>query len=284
MQEEESNSAAWGIPASELEVDRKEIRDSMSIEQFSSVDQVHAHALKTLTALQQYDTFMESIDTLAVLGCGKEGLDLEWWATRTTRDEEDPLPLNIKCTGIDVVDKCKVSKKYDNVVYRKHEYFEKDQPVNDEFDVVWAHNVFHRSVDPLRTLGHWWRMTAPGGMLAMVVPHYTNFEFNKVAFEQPSYSYFNHTMVSLIYMLAVNGWDCASGFFKKVPGDPWISAVVYKSSQEPRDPRTTSWYDLVDAKLLPQTADKSIKKHGFLVQQDLVLLWLDKNLTWLGHE
>lgn len=253
------------------------------IQQFSSVEQAHEHALITLHALQQYDTFMESIDTLAVLGCGKEGLDLEWWATRTTRDD-DPLPLNIKCVGIDTIDTCKAAKKYNNAVYRKHDYFEKAPTIKDEFDVVWAHNLFQYSLNPIQTLGYWWEMAAPGGMLAMVVPHFTNFEFNKVSFEQPSYCYYNHTMVSLIYMLALNGWDCAAGFFKKVPGDPWVSAVVYKSEQKARNPKTTSWYDLAGSGLLPDTACKSIKRYGYLRQQDLVLPWLDKNLTWMGHE
>ena len=85
-------------------------------------------------------------------------------------------------------------------------------------------------------------------------------------------------------MLALTGWDCRSGFFKKTPTDPWLHAVVYKSDQEPRDPKTTRWYDLVDAGLLPDTADKSIQKKGFLDQRDLVLPWLDKNLIWLGQQ
>ena len=55
--------------------------------------QSHAHSQQTLNALYEYDDFMESIATMVDLGCGT-GLDLEWWATRTTRDD-NPQPLNI---------------------------------------------------------------------------------------------------------------------------------------------------------------------------------------------
>lgn len=84
-------------------------------------------------------------------------------------------------------------------------------------------------------------------------------------------------------MLAVTGWDCASGFFRKPANEPWLSAVVYRSDTEPMDPKT-SWYKLVDTGLLPKSAEISINKHGYLDQQDLVLPWLDKNLYWYGQQ
>ena len=69
--------------------------------QFSSAQESHDHSLETLNHLYNYDDFMLSIDSLCDIGCGINGLDLEWWASRTTRDDENPEPLNIKCTGID---------------------------------------------------------------------------------------------------------------------------------------------------------------------------------------
>ena len=67
---------------------------------FRNAEESHAHSLQTLQILEQYADFLESVGTVADMGCG-EGLDLEWWATRTTQ-EDNPQPLNIKCTGIDL--------------------------------------------------------------------------------------------------------------------------------------------------------------------------------------
>lgn len=254
----------------------------MSIQQFSSEKDSHQHSLELLNLLQSYDTFMESIDTVAVLGCGKEGLDLEWWATRTTRDD-DPVPLNIKCTGVDSIESCKAAFTYNNASYYKHDV-EEPFTSSKTHDVIYAHNVFQRCLNPIQTLVNWKEVSTPGGMLAMAVPHYTNFEYNKAAFVTPDYCYYNHTMTSLIYMLAVAGWNCKEGFFRKLPGDPWISVVVYNTGEPARDPKKTRWYDLLETDLLPETAKKSIMKYGYLRQQDLTLQWLDKNFIWMGNE
>jgi hypothetical protein len=85
-------------------------------------------------------------------------------------------------------------------------------------------------------------------------------------------------------MLAVSGWDCANGHFKKEPNSPWLHAVVYKSKHQPMDPRKTSWYDLSDKGLLPESAVKSIFRYGYLRQQDLVLSWIDHSLSWMGQQ
>jgi len=85
-------------------------------------------------------------------------------------------------------------------------------------------------------------------------------------------------------MLAVNGWDCRDGFFKKDANDPWLHAIVYKSEVAPMDPLTTNWYKLMEKQLLPETADASILKYGILRQRDLVLPWLDKSNTWMAQQ
>ena len=79
-------------------------------------------------------------------------------------------------------------------------------------------------------------------------------------------------------MLAVTGRDCAGGFFRKLAEDPWLHAMVYRSDQEPRDPRTTTWYELADSGLLPESAVRGIMKRGYLRQRDLTLPWIDKSL------
>jgi len=54
---------------------------------------------------------------------------------------------------------------------------------------------------------------------------------------------------------------------------------VYRSTVEPQDPRTTTWYQLADQGLLPDSAVAGIQRHGYLRQQDLVLPWLDRSLA-----
>jgi SAM-dependent methyltransferase len=241
-------------------------------------------SLDILNALQEYDEFMESIDTLVDLGCG-DGADTEWWATRMTR-EDVPKPLNIKCTGIDLIDQIFPPRKYKNVFYQQTD-FEKDiiVPSSDKkFDVLWCHDAFQYCVDPIGTLSRWRNITNNGGMLVIAVPTSITVHHRQLAFTQQSGCYYHHTMVSLIHMLAVTGWDCNAGFFLQKPNDPWIRAVVYKSGHEPLDPKTANWHQLRELDLLPQSAAESVNAHNYLRQQDLVLPWLDRNLIWMGQQ
>jgi hypothetical protein len=148
--------------------------------------------------------------------------------------------------------------------------------------VLWCHNAFQYAIDPIGTLSRWWHIASDGAMLAIVVPQTTNYQARQQVFSQPNGVYYHHTVVSLIHMLAVAGWDCKSGFFKKESNDPWLHAVVYKSSHEPMNPKTTTWYELVDKRLLPESADACINRHGELRQQELMVPWLNKSLTHFG--
>lgn len=237
----------------------------------------HAHSLETLTALYEYDDFMQSIGIMADMGYGN-GYDLEWWATRTTRDDT-PKPLNIKCYGIDRNEHNRRIGSLPNVSYI-HQDFEQEIVTGPrkKFDVIYCHDSFQYAVNPLQTLRHWYHAISDGGMLVLVLPQTTNLEYNRQKFEQRDGVYFHWTMVSVMHALAVSGFDCSSGFFLKKVQDPWIHAVVYKSQHEPLDLQVTRWYDLVDRQLLPVSAVDSIKRWGFLRQQDLLLPWLDRML------
>jgi len=250
---------------------------------FRNHDESHAHSLQTLDTLFEYDDFMESIGTLVDLGCGS-GLDLEWWATRTTRDDI-PIPLNIRCTGIDQGPAPAVVRKYANIVYNILD-FESTEKMSkkSKFDVLWCHDDFQYCVNPLATLAKWNHIAEDGGMLIMAVPQTTNIDIRQLSFVQPSGCYYHHTVVSLIHMLAVNGWDCKSGFFLKKPNDDFVHVIAYKSDHAPMDPKTTTWYELAEKNLLPETAAASVQRHGYVRQQDLVLAWIDKSLSWLGQQ
>lgn len=250
---------------------------------FRNPEDSHQHSLQTLNWLYEYDDFMASIDTLLDIGCGA-GLDLEWWATRTTRDEK-PMPLNINCTGLDMLPELPMARKYKNITYQCTNFEQQIfTPKKKKYDVLWCHDAFQYAINPLGTLSQWWDIAAPGAMLALILPQTTNIEQRQLSFNQPSGCYYHHSVVSLIHMLAVSGWDCAAGFFHKNPTDPWLHAVVYKSEHKPMDPKTTSWYQLADLALLPDTAVASVNRHGYVVQNDLVLPWLDKSLTWFGQQ
>jgi SAM-dependent methyltransferase len=249
---------------------------------FKNAQESHEHSLETLNQLYQYDDFMASLKTMVDLGCG-EGHDLEWWSTLTTRDD-DATPLNIKCTGVDLIDNVPAAKKYANTTYHKGSFEDTLYPPPEKFDVLWCHNSFQYALNPLKTLANWHDIASPGGMLALVVPQTTNIHRRDLDFSQVDGVYHHHTIVSLIHMLAVTGWDCKGGFFKKSATDNWLYAVVYKSSHAPMDPATTRWYDLVEKGLLPDSADKSINAKGFLEQKDLIVPWLDKSLSWLGQQ
>jgi SAM-dependent methyltransferase len=248
---------------------------------FRNAEESHAHSLKTLNALYEYDDFMASIGTVVDLGCGV-GMDLEWWATRTTRDET-PQPLNIDCIGVDQLPQLTVAKKYPNITFQSVDFETTIIPKKKKlFDVLWCHDAFQYALNPIETLSRWWHIASDGAMLAIVVPQTTNFQARQQVFSQSNGVYYHHTLVSLIHMLAVAGWDCRSGFFKKNLTDTWLHAVVYKSTHEPMNPKTTSWYELADRKLLPESADSCIKRHGELRQQELIVPWLDKSLMHLG--
>jgi ubiquinone/menaquinone biosynthesis C-methylase UbiE len=240
-------------------------------------------AEKFFNAIYEYDDFMAGIKTLVDLGCG-EGNDLAWWATRTTRDES-PKPLNIRCLGVDQVSSLPIARKYPNITFRSCDFENLTYiPNTTQYDILWCNNAFQYCINPLQTLANWYHLASDSGMLALIVPQTTNIVHNKLAFVQPEGSYYHYTLVNLIHMLAVTGWDCRSGFFLKDPADPWIYCAVYKSKQLPKDIKKTTWYDLVESKLLPETADKSILAHGYLRQQDLIIPWLDHGLRCMDKQ
>ena len=200
---------------------------------------------------------------------------MQWWATRTTRELGNPRPLNIKCTGVDLPEMCPA--RHPNITYRSRD-FETDMDLpNKRYDLLWCHDSFQYVQDPYHTLLRWRERTGKGGMLCLIVPQTTNFAHNRQQFELQSGCFYHWTLVSLIRMLAITGWDCRAGFFRKTPDDPWIHAVVYKSSNDPV-PAKSTWYELADHGLLPESAQAGINRHGYLRQQDLILPWIDKSL------
>lgn len=239
----------------------------------------YKHSLETLDLLEGYSTFMESIGTMLDIGCGK-GYDLNWWATRTLEDDSGrDIPLNIKCTGIDIKNVFDTNGLGHHNITVLEDDMEDSKLKHNSFDVIHAHNVLHYAINPLQTLGHWYDLCRDNGMLIVSVPESTMFERNTIVADQHSHDYYHWSLVSLIHMLAVNGWDCRDGFFKKERNDPWIHAVVYKQPEFKKlDYRTTTWFDLAELNLLPESAVDSLNQWNFVRQQDLKLEWLNKRI------
>jgi 2-polyprenyl-3-methyl-5-hydroxy-6-metoxy-1,4-benzoquinol methylase len=182
--------------------------------QFGSPEASHRHSLQTLETLYQFDDFMLSIENVIDMGCG-QGLDMLWWATRTTRDT-NARPLNIRCMGIDLHGSCGATNQHRYVSYMPQDF---EQPIRvhkRRFDVIWCHDAFQHVQDPFRTLRQWRDICTPGAMLALTVAQTTNLDLNREQFEQADGCYWHWTLVNLIHVLAVSGWNCAQGFFQKI--------------------------------------------------------------------
>jgi ubiquinone/menaquinone biosynthesis C-methylase UbiE len=239
----------------------------------------HEHNLETLALLEQYTSFMESVGTVLDVGSGN-GYDLNWWATRTVEDDTgQDIPLNIKCTGIDIKNQFD-KNAFDHLnITTVEDNMEDSKLQHNSFDVIHAQNILHHAINPLATLGHWWDLARDNAMLIVTVPESTTIERTKVIADQYSNEYYHWSLVSLIHMLAVNGWDCRDAFFKKERNNPWIHAVVYKKPKfEKLDYRTTTWFDLAELNMLPESAVESLNQWNFVRQQDLQVQWLNKRV------
>jgi hypothetical protein len=120
-------------------------------------------------------------------------------------------------------------------------------------------------------------------MLVLSIPQHSGVADNKYYSRTHSGCFYNFTPTSLIYMLAVNGFDCKDAYLLKAFNDPWIHIAVYKSDIPPMDATTTSWYDLLDTGLLNPTIVDSITHYGYLRQEDILYPWLDKENYFIDY-
>jgi 2-polyprenyl-3-methyl-5-hydroxy-6-metoxy-1,4-benzoquinol methylase len=243
---------------------------------FGSPQEKHKHSFKNvLSYMYEYDDFMDSVGRVIDLGCDVEATNMLWWANATTRDKTK-TSLGIKCVGVNTFKKLNV--KHSSISYQNHD-IESLNRVKKTFDIIWCYDQLQYLLNPYQALSNWWHIANKDAMLVLAVPQTVNTEYHIQEYNLSLGHKYHYTMPQLIYMLAVSGWDCRSGFFKKTPGDPWLYAIVYKSNVEPMDPKETNIYKLVEeTELLPQCAVDGIHKYGKLRQRDLVLPWLDKNL------
>lgn len=246
--------------------------------QFKNAQESHNHSKKVLDILHGYDSFLDSIERVADFGCGI-GLDAKWWATLETRDDP-PEPRNYITYAVDrnlsSVDS--ELRKLPNV-----HLFEEDFDINGPVlpgpvDFIWCHDTFQYIVNPVITLRAWNEQLNVNGMMVLMFPQATHYAYNRLQTHSYNFCYYNHNIVNLMYMLAVNGFDCRDAYFYKEQNDNWLYAAVYKSDIPPMDPKTTSWYTLAEKNLLSDSVIESLNKYGYVKQDEIVTSWLDKDV------
>jgi SAM-dependent methyltransferase len=243
---------------------------------FKNAYESHDHSRGILDLIYGYDSFLDSLSVVADFGCG-DGFDSEWWATLETRDDP-PEPRNYLVYAIDK----DTSKIDDSLRARKNVRvieadFEDDHVIPRSCDLLWAHDSFHYSTTPLQTLKLWNQQMTTNGMLMMSIPQNVHYQYNRLQNNSHSGQYYNYNIVTLMYMLAVNGFDCRDAYFYRNTNDPWLYAAVYKSHIAPMNPKTTSWHDLAELGLINDSVIRSINIHGFVKQDDIITTWLDKD-------
>lgn len=243
--------------------------------QFSNSHVSHEHSLEILSLLYGYDSFLDSLTVIGDMGCGA-GLDAAWWATLETRDDP-PEPRNYRVYAVDrTLDKIDDDIRAIKNIRWIEGNFEEYGLLPELLDLVWAHNTFQFVTNPLHTLSVWNRQMNTNGMLVMALPQTINYIYNRLTFRTHNYCYYNYNISNLVYMLAVNGFDCRDAYFYKNAETDWIYLAVYKA-ENAMDPSTTSWFDLADKKLLHPSVVDSLNRYGHVRQEDIFYPWLDKD-------
>jgi SAM-dependent methyltransferase len=224
--------------------------------------------------LYQYDTFLDSIKLIADMGCGP-GLDVEWWATLMTRDDP-PEPHNYTVYAVDrnikqIEPEILVNK---NIIPIEGDFEQRLIPR--EVDLIWSHDSFQYAVNPIGTLRTWNETMNVNGMLVLNVPLAQTYSYDRIQTRSFSGCYYNHNICTLMYMLAVNGFDCRDCYVYTAANYGWIHLAVYKS-MAPMDPASTTWFDLADKNLVNDSVMASLNKYGHVRQEELIFTWLDKD-------
>ena len=145
-------------------------------------------------------------------------------------------------------------------------------------DVIWCHDAFQYAINPLETLKLFNQQLNVNGLLYLGIPTLTNQQYQRWQSVSRNGEFYNYTFLSLVYMLAVNGFDCKDAYFRKQQDDPWLHAAVFKTNQEPLDPASTTWFDLAELGLINDSLANSVRQFGHVREQDALYPWLDKAL------
>ena len=243
--------------------------------------QLDRHSLKILNQIREYDSFLDSLKTIADMGCGA-GEDIAWFATLETRDDP-PRPYNYNCFAVD--NNPRQLQQIPNLknIRKIERNFNETNLFPVTIDLMLSHDSLQYSPNPLQTLKNWNEMMTPDGMLIISLQQTSGVENNRYYSRTSSGCYYHYTPTNLLYMLAVNGFDCNDAYLLKQFNDPWIHIAVYKSGVAPMNPETTTWVDLAEKNLLNLSVVKSIHKNGYVRQEEIVYPWLDRENYFVDY-
>lgn len=227
------------------------------------------HSLNFLNQIYQYPEMMESIASVLDVGAGT-GHDAHWWAMADDGDDNNPVSLGIKVKAFDIQPKWEPEFEHKNITRLEGDWDTIE--FEEKFDVVWAHSVLQEARDPLKFLHKMNTFTSDGGVLCLSVPTTINNFYG-----EPDYRVYPNvsqsiTIVNLIHMLALSGFNSREGFLYKQPGTNIINAFVYKDSNDVFDYTEKSIYDLVD--FLPKSCEEQLNKFGYITNKGLLIKWL----------
>lgn len=238
------------------------------------------NSLRILNELREYDSFLDGLTKIVDMGCGT-GEDIEWWSTLETRDDP-PVPYNYTCYAVDInAGMLNRVPNRPNIIKIQADFEKPCIPV--PIDFIFAHNVLQYATDPLNTLKVWNQQMHVNGMLCIAVPQHSGVIQNRYHSRSYNNCYFNYTPLSLIYMLAVNGFDCNDAYLLKQLDDPWILMAVYKSNIAPMDPKKTNWATLAEKGLLNPSIVASMERNGHIRQEEVVYPWLDRENYFIEY-
>jgi trans-aconitate methyltransferase len=110
------------------------------------------------------------------MGAG-EAHDSLWWANAYILDDSNnKIPLKLKVHSFDI-DTAIELPSHPNIFYSNKDFNNTGLKEN-SIDLVWSHNSFQCSKNPLATLAHWWYIMRKDAMLCLTIPN--NFQLSNL--------------------------------------------------------------------------------------------------------
>ena len=259
---------------------------------FTTAENSFKHSSEQLALLNNYASFMDSINSVVDLGCGA-GMDAHWWATATTNDDEKrPQNYNVVAVDCDPVEAKYTRKRLQDcanatVVHADFHSADFLREYKDTFDVAWAHDVLQYSVNPLQTLASWNSIMQHNAMLYIAVPQAVNNRYNRLSAQCYSRCFHYYSVSNLVYMLVCQGFDCSDARFNKEAHSELLQVACYKVAEPMLVGQTMhapSWYELLETNRLPSHMHDAIEKTGYIDDVYVKGTWFNGRKILFGNQ